>query len=246
MIESAGLDTLRRVATPEGCELTLRLAGPVVRARAWLIDAVARWGILFAAILVLSKLGAFGWGVSSIVYFVVANLYPILFEVYWHGQTPGKRLSGLAVLRDDGTPVDLSAATARNLLRFVDALPLGYACALVTIWLNRDGKRLGDILAGTSVVYSERKPAREQRKPQTANLSLMAEAPPFALTQAEQQALLEYHGRAPQLTDERAEELALLATPLVADLDGEAARLRLMRIAEYQMGGGERDRAGVA
>ena len=43
------LDTLSRVVTPEGCELELRLAGPVVRARAWLIDFLIRLAI-FAAL----------------------------------------------------------------------------------------------------------------------------------------------------------------------------------------------------
>jgi uncharacterized RDD family membrane protein YckC len=239
--EISRLDTLRRVATPEGCELTLRLAGPVVRARAWLIDAVIRWLVFFAAVMVLGYLGGFGWGLVAIIYFVLGSLYPILFEVYWHGQTPGKRLSGLAVLRDDGTPVDWSAATARNLLRFVDALPVGYACALATMWLNRDGKRLGDILAGTAVVYSETNSGREKRARPAHASPGRVEVVPFALTQAEQQALLEFHQRAPQLTDERAEELALLATPLTEGLGGAAARARLARIAEYQMGAATRE-----
>lgn len=237
MAESPLLDTQLRVATPEGCELTLRLAGPVVRARAWLIDALARWIILMVALYGLSMLGKFGYGLSLIVYFAVSSLYPILFEVYWNGQSPGKRLSGLRVLRCDGTPVDWSAATARNLLRFVDVLPLGYAVALVTIWINPSGKRLGDILAGTVVTYSA---AGDQEKPAETKFQGTPEALPFPLTQAEQQALLEFHQRAPLLTDERAEELALLATPLTAGLDGSAARARLARFAEYQMGGGGR------
>ena len=60
--------------------------------------------------------------------------------------------------------------------------------------------------------------------------------PPFPLNQAEQQALLEFYQRAPQLTDERAEELALLATPLTAGLEADAARAKLEGFAEYQMG----------
>lgn len=68
MSDGACLDTLRRVATPEGCELTLRLAGPVVRARAWLIDAVARWLALLAAALALGYFGAFGWGLIAILF----------------------------------------------------------------------------------------------------------------------------------------------------------------------------------
>lgn len=234
------LDTQLHVATPEGCELTLRLAGPVVRARAWLIDAIARWIILMIALYGLSMLGNFGYGLSLIVYFAVSSLYPILFEVYWNGQSPGKRLSGLRVLRCDGTPVDWSAATARNLLRFVDVLPIGYAIALISIWINPNGKRLGDILADTVVTYCA---ANDKAKPVEAKFQGTPEAPPFLLTQAEQQALLEFHQRAPLLTDERAEELAQMAKPLTAGLDGAAARTRLARIAEYQMGSAERDRA---
>jgi uncharacterized RDD family membrane protein YckC len=234
------LDTLRRVATPEGCELTLRLAGPVVRARAWLIDAVARWMILVIALVVLGRLGGLGYGLAAIVYFVIGSLYPILFEVYWNGQSPGKRLSGLRVLREDGTPMDWSAATARNLLRFVDALPLGYATALAAIWINADGKRLGDLLAGTVVTYTAT--ANGKTKHAETRRYGMPEAPPFALTQEEQQALLEFHQRAPLLTEERAEELAQLALPLTAGLNGSAARARLARIAEYQMGAASRER----
>lgn len=244
MADIGTLDTQRRVATPEGCELTLRLAGPVVRARAWLIDAVARWMILALGFFVLSKLGGVGYGLFAIGYFVVGSLYPILFEIYWNGQSPGKRLSGLRVLRDDGTPVDWSAATARNLLRFLDALPVGYATGLAAIWINPDGKRLGDILAGTVVTYSASNIAGGEPNSVETKRYGLPETPPFSLDEAEQRALLEFHQRAPLLTDERAEELALLAQPLTAGLDGAAARARLARMAEYQMGGAEREKAG--
>ena len=135
--------------------------------------------------------------------------------------------------------MDWSAATARNLLRFVDALPLGYATALAAIWINADGKRLGDLLAGTVVTYTAAANGKT-RYAETRRYG-MPEAPPFALTQEEQQALLEFHQRAPLLTEERAEELAQLALPLTAGLGGSAARARLARIAEYQMGAAERE-----
>lgn len=199
--------------------------------------------ILMLALFLLGTLGKVGLGLGAIVFFAVASLYPILFEVYWNGQSPGKRLSGLRVLRDDGTPVDWSAATARNLLRFVDALPVGYATALAAIWINPDGKRLGDILAGTVVTYcAAHDTANGKAKPAASQGPGIPEAPPFPLTQAEQQALLEFHQRAPLLTEERAEELAQLAEPLAAGLDGGAARARLVRLAEYQMGAASREK----
>lgn len=52
--------------------------------------------------------------------------YMVLFEVLDRGRTPGKRLLGLRVVHDDGTPIDWSSSLIRNLLRFVDMLPTGY------------------------------------------------------------------------------------------------------------------------
>ena len=100
-----------------------------------------------------SQLGRAGWGVMLLTAFFVEWMLPAWFEAVWGGQTPGKRLFGLAVLNDDGTPVRWPGALTRNLLRAVDFLPLLYGIGLVTMLINRDFKRLGDLAAGTVVVY---------------------------------------------------------------------------------------------
>ncbi len=225
------LDTLRSIATPEGCELTLRLAGPVSRARAWLFDATIRWIVMVFAFMAFSYLGKFGYGVAILIYFVVSNLYPVLFEVFWHGQTPGKWFIGLRVLHDDGTPVRLGSSVLRNLLRFVDALPVGYALGLVSQWINQDGKRLGDILAGTVVVYHGKRAEGTKNHVEATPYDGAAINPAFPLSMQEQQALLEFSRRANSLTAERREELALLAEPLTDGLSGPAASQRLQAIA---------------
>src|SRR5215470_4339864 len=125
------LDTTRRVPTPEGIELTLRLAGPVPRAIAWAIDLAIRAGLLFLVMMVASPLGRAGVGVLLITAFFVEWLLPAWFETNWNGQTPGKRALGLAVLNDDGTPVRWPGALTRNLLRAVDFLPILYGIGLV-------------------------------------------------------------------------------------------------------------------
>jgi uncharacterized RDD family membrane protein YckC len=229
---AAPLDTVRRVATPEGCELTLRLAGPVARARAFLIDILIRIAVFVAAAVVLGHFGHLGAGLAVLIYFVLAWLYPVLFEVLNEGATPGKRLCGLTVLRDDGTPPGWDTAFLRNALRFVDGLPVGYAVGLVAMGLNADGKRLGDILAGTVVVH---RPVDAPFKDIAADAA-GAEPPPFPLTAAEQRALLEYRRRAATLTPERAEELAELARPLTEGLAPAAGRQRLFRIADFLLG----------
>lgn len=234
----AGIDTLRRVATPEGCELGLRLAGPVSRARAFLIDLLIRFVIFAGAAMVLGYFGRLGAGLSVLLYFVLAWLYPVLFEALYAGATPGKRLCRLAVLRDDGTPVDWDAAFIRNTLRFVDGMPVGYAVALVAMGINADGKRLGDVLAGTVVVH-----LADPRSMTPLGEGYGTEPSPFPLSAGERRALLEYRRRAESLTPERVLELAELAEPLTSGLTPEAGRRRLFRIADFLMG---RDRGREA
>ena len=225
------LDTTRRVATPEGIELTLHLAGPVPRAAAWAIDLALRIAIVVAASFVFLQLGRAGWGVVLLTAFFVEWLLPAWLEAAWRGQTPGKRVMGLMVLNDDGTPVRWPAALTRNLLRAADFLPILYGLGLVAMLMNRDFKRLGDLAAGTVVVYQQERRAAAKKIPEAPAI-----VPPIALQLAEQRALLELAERSTTLTKERVEELAELPTPLVANLDGARAAARLIGMANYIAG----------
>jgi len=71
----------------------------------------------------------------------------------WNGQSPGKRWVGLRVIRVDGTPITVSEAVIRNLVRVIDLLPMAYGVGVVTMFLNPDSRRLGDLAAGTIVVH---------------------------------------------------------------------------------------------
>ena len=225
------LDTTRRVATPEGIELTLRLAGPVPRALAWAIDLAIRLAILFAVAMLAALLGRAGGGLILLTAFFVEWLLPAWFEAAWNGQTPGKRMMDIAVLNDDGTPLRWPAALTRNLLRAVDFLPLFYGVGLVAMLANRDFKRLGDLAAGTVVVYSNEKITADRRIPEAAAI-----VPPVALDLDEQRALLELAERSTSLTQERFEELAELPRPLVGNLEGPRAAARLLGIANHIAG----------
>jgi uncharacterized RDD family membrane protein YckC len=225
------LDTTRRVATPEGIELTLHLAGPVPRAMAWAIDLAIRLAIVFAVMIGAMRLGPAGWGVVLLTAFFVEWLLPAWFETAWRGQTPGKRLFGLAVLNDDGTPLRWPAALTRNLLRAVDFLPFLYGIGLAAMLLNRDFKRLGDLAAGTVVVYQA-----EKTDPARAIPLASAILPPVPLSLEEQRAVLELAERSASLTRERFEELAELPKPLVGRLEREQAAARLIGMANYLAG----------
>lgn len=213
------LDTVRAIETPEGIELSLRVAGPVPRALAWSLDTILRAAGYLVLSLVLMPLGRFGLGALLIAVFLLEWFYPVFCEVFFHGVTPGKKALGLRVLHDDGTPVGWSASLIRNLLRFVDFLPLLYGFGLVSILWRADFKRLGDIAAGTQVVYQEEGETSMQRP------SAAPRPPAFALTTAEQQAVVSFAERRSQLTEERAEELAMTAAPLVAGARDPADRL---------------------
>ena len=231
MTEPANLDTVRHIATPEGCEITLRVAGPVARAGAWVIDLLIRIALWIALLTASAYLRAFGEGLFLVSAFLIEWFYPILFEVFWNGRTPGKNVFGLVVVHDDGTPVKWHASFIRNTLRVADFFPVMYATGFVAILLNRDGKRLGDLVAGTVVTYMEK-----DRRRATSRDEAGAEPPPFPLTVDEQRALIEFRYRAKTLTQERASELALAAEPLTGGMTPNGARARLLRVANYLLG----------
>jgi uncharacterized RDD family membrane protein YckC len=223
------IDTLRTVETPEGIELGLRVAGPLPRMLAWLIDALLRFAVLYVLLLGLSMLGAFGVGLFLIAAFLLEWLYPVALELTMDGQTVGKRALGLRVLCDDGTPVTLSASVLRNLLRAVDFLPVLYGLGVAAMLANRDFKRLGDLAGGTVVVYTGR------ARPRAVIPEAPPVAPPVALTAEEQQAVVSFAERAAELSPQRAEELAALARPL-GDASGAPTPGRLVRMANWLAG----------
>ena len=206
---SAPLDTRYQIETPEGIDLPLRPAGLLPRVLAFAFDLGAR-GLLMGILLVpLALLGNIGIGLGSLLLFLVSWWYMVLFEVLNQGCSPGKQVMGLRVVQDDGTPIGWSASLIRNLLRFVDMLPFGYFLGAISCLQHPNFKRLGDLAAGTLVVYREL-PLARPKVPQAPALRL-----PFALDLSEQRAILNFAERQGELSAERVQELAsVLATPL--------------------------------
>lgn len=103
-----------------------------------------------------SEMPKWTFAVLIIVVFLIFAGYFIFFEWLGNGQTPGKRLMKLRVIREDGRPITLWEAVARNLLRIFDAVPgfvlPVYSIGLITIFLNNRDQRVGDIFAGTVVI----------------------------------------------------------------------------------------------
>lgn len=212
------LDTTHNIATPEGVELRLPVAGLGARSLAWLIDAFIKFFLLIVLSIVLNLAGGAGMGLQLLAAFIVLWFYNVLFEVYYHGATPGKRALGLRVMNENGTPVGWSGSLIRNLIRAVDTLPGTYLFGCISVLMTRQFQRLGDLAAGTIVVHQGRQAA----------ISASSQVDPVPvkvpLSLAEQQAIVSFGERAPRISAQRSEELASLVTPIFGEIDAASLR----------------------
>jgi uncharacterized RDD family membrane protein YckC len=158
----------RTIATPEGVQLALPLAGLGTRFMATAIDLLL--GFSVAAVLTIA--GAFISPVATVILSSAALLgvlvvYNVLFEVLGGGRTLGHRAAGLRVVTDGGAPVGLRASLIRNTIRLLE-LSLFYVPATVSILVTRNNQRLGDLAAGTLVVREVHAPRYEPPQPVVA------------------------------------------------------------------------------
>ena len=203
------LDTRQSLETPEGALLPLTPAGFGVRVLAQLLDIMIRYGIITVIFIVLSLLGRMGTGLALILTFLLEWFYPVFFEVSRQGRTPGKKWMGIRVVNDDGTPITFGPSLLRNLLRFVDFLPMLYLTGIITSLCNRQFKRLGDLAAGSMVIY-EAPPAKEP------SFEVRGQFPvPADFSTDEQRALLAFAERSKYLSAERQRELATILLPVI-------------------------------
>ena len=160
------------IETPERVPLAFALASIGNRFLAAAIDHFIQYFSIAIVVYIFLTLAGAGTGLEAVglqsempkwtiaimifVLFLLFAGYFILFEWLWDGQTPGKRLLKLRVIREDGRPITLWEAIARNLLRVFDAAPGFlvpiYSIGLIVIFLSNRDQRVGDIFAGTVVI----------------------------------------------------------------------------------------------
>jgi uncharacterized RDD family membrane protein YckC len=225
------LDTRYRVEIPGGIHLEAQVVGPIPRILAFAIDLIIR-GVILAVLSIASiplGIGGVGGGFFLIILFVVEWLYPVLFELLARGQTPGKKLLGIAVVNDDLSPVTLGTSLIRNLLRTVDFLPLFYLAGIVTMLTNRRFQRLGDLAAGTLVISIS-------KSAQTAAVEdILPLAPATQLSRSEQTSIVEFLQRSSQLSQPRQQELAAILEGITHQ-KGEDGVERLRRHGAWYLG----------
>jgi uncharacterized RDD family membrane protein YckC len=224
------IDTVITAETPEGIAISMRAAGYPVRCMAFLIDAAIRYVIISGVAAALGYGGRVGTGVLLVIVFLVLWLYPVIFELTPGAATPGKRALGIQVMMANGLPLTPAGCLIRNLMRAVDMLPLLYGLAIVSMLLRRDARRLGDLAAGTLVVYRDR----------ASPTGDFGDAPPLQpsvpLTIRQQTAIAAFGWRVTRLTAERAEEIAVLAADAVPGTKDSPVTARLVGIARWQHG----------
>lgn len=172
------------IDTPELVAIQMPLAGIGSRFIALLVDYL----IWIPSIFVLGKvvaaltpsLSAFNhlsaqWAFAIYVFllFLFNWGYFTLFEAFWNGRTPGKRVAKIRVIQRSGRAIGLFESMARNFVRYIDQIPIFYAVGAITMFCTRDHQRLGDLAAGTLVVRDriEQVPASsESARTFTANI----------------------------------------------------------------------------
>ena len=179
--EMRAAKTVRRLVTPEGAAIQLKLGSASERAGAFMIDIAIQWAIVIATFIGLNYLiAALNPGSANIAFafwlvffFFIRNFYYIFFEIGQRAATPGKRILGLRVAARDGGRLTANSVLARNFIREIEiGLPFQFAlmggdqfgawmALFGLIWsgifllfpiFNKDKMRVGDLIAGTWVI----------------------------------------------------------------------------------------------
>lgn len=150
------------IVTPEAVVLDVETAGYASRILAGLLDLLIQLTLLFFTLVILG-LVFFGDESGAITTFAIASFlvlfgYPIGFETWLRGRTPGKMALGLRAVTTDGAPIQLRDATLRAMGGVVDRLlPPGGVTGALFVLLTPRHQRLGDLIAGTMVIRDPEK-----------------------------------------------------------------------------------------
>ena len=161
------------IRTPELVAIEFPLAGIGSRFVALLIDYLIQVAAAFILILIFvlfvsatagsqpvrssmagsPNSGEWAIAIAIAIPFLFQWGYFTLFEAFWRGQTPGKRIMRIRVIQQTGRPVGVFESLGRNLTRIIDMLPTFYIIGVIVMFLTRRQQRLGDLVAGTLVVH---------------------------------------------------------------------------------------------
>ena len=229
--EVLSLQRVITIRTPENLEISYALAGAGTRAAAYLLDLVLMiFALQLGSNLIVAVLSALPAGGSQYTLAIIGLIsgaaygsYFMVFELLMSGQTPGKRVVGLRVIKEGGYALGILDTLLRNLMRFVDFLPLFYGVGLVSLLVTERSQRLGDLVAGTFVVYQDQIEA-ESLAPQIPEFGGTAPVLPPELVAAIPQPLIsacvDFFWMLPDLGGKARQELAAELLDLVRATSG--------------------------
>jgi uncharacterized RDD family membrane protein YckC len=239
------IDTSQAIELAEGVEVRLRIAGPLPRGLALGLDMLFQ-GLILTAAAFLMMLAGFGIGMEVAVgmfllaWFFMRWWYPVFFEASKRGATPGKRILGLRVVQTSGAPITFGQAILRNFLRWIDEMPLWPAAwtggmylptmafGLAACMATRRFQRLGDLAAGTVVIYDKVLPEPAVPAPPP----MEAARPVVALRPEEVRAVVAFRERAGLWSEGRRAEIADHAKELTGS-GGQKGVARIMAMAHW-------------
>ncbi|WDE98321.1 RDD family protein [Lentisphaera profundi] len=225
------IDTIFWVETPEGVNLSMRLASLPVRMTAFLLDLIFRVIIFIVLAIVLGFLGDASQGLILVSIFILWWFYPVLFEVLQKGMTPGKRIMKIRVLHGNGTPVGWKASMIRNFLRLADLMASVWGLEFIAMFADSRNRRLGDLAADTIVVYTD------SQRSKVFLPEVMPLLPPVPLNSEEQKSFIAFGERYHMLSKQRQVELA----EILEEMHGETGAAAVKKLYAYSLGlaGGE-------
>ena len=195
--------------TSTGVEIDLRTAGLCIRGIAYIIDETIRVFLVIAVLVFAEVFGNLGNGLATLAAFVIWWMYCILFEVMNNGVTPGKHIMNLRAVNADGTPIGFINSALRSLLLVADFLPFGYLFGIISLVTTGSQQRIGDLVAGTVVIYTD------ARKRRTMKVTGTRAKFPGQLTIDERMLFLSFQERVQDLSPERSVELAETLEPVL-------------------------------
>lgn len=137
--------------TSQNVSLEFRIASVADRMLAYALDLLIIGTAALIVTLVLSQTG-FGFSPWMLIMFLPVLFYHFLFEMFFNGQSPGKMIMGIRVVKTDGSQLTLGSCFIRWIFRLIDITLMGGAVAVLVIIINGKGQRLGDLAAGTTVL----------------------------------------------------------------------------------------------
>jgi len=180
------------IDTPELVDIEMPLAGIGSRFIALLVDYLIWFSAFVLLVIVLvyvvlpnlkTTAGDFNNWAAGVVIFLIFLFnwgYFTLFEAFWNGRTPGKRIARIRVIQRSGRAIGLVESMTRNLVRYVDQFPFFYGVGLIAMFVTRQHQRLGDLAAGTLVVRDrlEEEPAWAEAGGRTFTAQIFAPSAP--------------------------------------------------------------------